>query len=102
MVIANEGWTAMQVLDLLYKSIEIFESQYDHYGVIEKSPNTSLFGKDGVLDSLGLVSFLLIVEQEIIDALGVEITIADEKAMSLKNSPFRTVDSLKSYLETLL
>tara|TARA_Y100001970_G_scaffold144614_1_gene177595 strand:- start:4123 stop:4401 length:279 start_codon:yes stop_codon:yes gene_type:complete len=92
----------MQVLDLLYKSIDIFESQYDQYDTIEKSLDTALFGKNGVLDSLGLVSFLLIVEQEIVDGLGIEITIADEKAMSLKNSPFRNINSLKNYLETLV
>ena len=30
--------------------------------------------------------------------LGLSITIADEKAMSLKNSPFKTIGSLENYL----
>ena len=64
--------------------------------------NTEIFGGDSKLDSLGLVTFLVSLEQKIEDAYEIEITIADEKAMSLKNSPFRTVDSLNDYLSKLI
>ena len=64
--------------------------------------NTEIFGGGSKLDSLGLITFLVSVEQKIEDTYGIEITIADEKAMSLKNSPFRTVDSLNNYLTELI
>ena len=51
---------------------------------------------------MGLVTFLVDLEQKIEDEFDLDITIADEKAMSLKNSPFRTVSTLKEYIETLL
>lgn len=64
--------------------------------------DTHLFGGDGLLDSLGLVSVLMDVEQTINDELGTEITIADERAMSQERSPFRQVGSLTDYVMTLL
>lgn len=63
---------------------------------------SSLFGEAGLLDSMALVGLIVAVEQDVEDEFGKEITIADAKAMSQKNSPFRTVGSLVDYIETLL
>ena len=63
---------------------------------------TALLGAEGILDSMGLVSLIVAVEQDVEDEFGKEITIADAKAMSQKNSPFRTVGSLVDYIENLL
>ena len=48
--------------------------------------NTVLLGAEGILDSMGLVSLIVAVEQDVEDEFGKEITIADAKAMSQKNS----------------
>jgi acyl carrier protein len=56
-----------------------------------------LFGVERVLDSLALVGLLVAVEQGIDDALGVPLTLADEKAASQTRSPFRTIGSLVAY-----
>jgi acyl carrier protein len=69
---------------------------------IPAEADTSLFGKGGRLDSLGLVNLLLLVEEQIVDSLGVSITIADERALSLKHSPFRDVHSLADYVAQLV
>ena len=69
---------------------------------LEKSPQTILFGKGGQLDSLGLVSFIVEVEQKIEEELGVSITLADERAMSQKSSPFLTLQTLSEYVSLLL
>lgn len=63
---------------------------------------TALLGAEGILDSMGLVSLIVAVEQDVEDEFGKEITIADAKAMSQKNSPFKTVGSLADYIENLL
>lgn len=60
-------------------------------------PDTRLFGKDGLLDSMALVSLVMTLEQEIAEQFGAEIALADEKALSQKHSPFRTIGSLVSY-----
>jgi D-alanine--poly(phosphoribitol) ligase subunit 2 len=59
--------------------------------------DTPLFGQEGVLDSLGLVTLVVAVEQAIEDQYRILVSLADEKALSQKNSPFRTVSTLADY-----
>ncbi len=61
---------------------------------------TTLYGE--MLDSIGLVAFLIEIEQQVSNKIGKEITIADDRAMSLTHSPFRTVKSLCGYVLTLI
>ena len=63
---------------------------------------TVLLGAGGAVDSLGLVRLVLTVERQIRDDFGVGISLTDEKAMSQRNSPFRSIDSLVSYLSDAL
>lgn len=64
--------------------------------------STPLFAKDGLLDSLALVSLLVALEQRLEDEYGIQVSLADERAMSQKRSPFATVGSLAEYGESLL
>jgi acyl carrier protein len=66
------------------------------------SRDTLLFGDAGLLDSVGLVSLIVAIEQEIENDLGVSIVLADERAMSQKHSPFRSIGALADYAATLL
>ena len=68
----------------------------------ELGPETPLFGEGGHLDSVGLVSLVVAVEEAIEDRLGVSISLADERAMSQARSPFRTIGSLAEYAGTLV
>jgi acyl carrier protein len=67
-----------------------------------QNPNstTMLFGKN--LDSMGILFLVTELEEEIYDELGLQISLADEKAMSQKTSPFRSVKTLTKYVETLI
>lgn len=69
---------------------------------IELGKDTPLFGEEGVLDSLGLVRLVVAVEQAIEDRYGVGVSLADERAMSQKNSPYRSIGSLADYAATLV
>ena len=60
-----------------------------------------IFGEGSPLDSLGLVSLLIEIEDQLA-ARGVAISLSDERAMSQKRSPFRDVPSLVAYVQTLL
>ena len=59
--------------------------------------NSPLFGADGALDSLGLVTLIVAVEQSIESDFDVGVALADEKALSQTQSPYRTVKSLAAY-----
>ncbi|MBB6690652.1 hypothetical protein H7B90_04465 [Cohnella xylanilytica] len=65
---------------------------------VELGERAPLYGRDGSLDSLGLVSLLASVEQGIEDELGVGISLSDSPPVSSPESPYRTVDSLIGYL----
>ncbi len=59
---------------------------------------TRLVGHTAVLDSMGLVSLILDIEQLVNDKYDVLIILADERAMSQKQSPFRSVATLTDYI----
>jgi len=90
-----------KIINNIYKSIEEIYESMDVKISLEKGIETQLFG-GGDLDSLGLVNLIVSVEQNIEDEFNVIITIADDRALSQKHSPFRTVGSLADYIEILL
>jgi acyl carrier protein len=61
---------------------------------------TMLFGKS--LDSMGIVLLVTEIEEEIFNVFGLQVSLADERAMSQKTSPFRSVKTLVKYVETLV
>ncbi len=68
---------------------------------LEVSTTAPLYGPGSPLDSLGLVSLLIEVEEGLRDA-GTDVVLSDERAVSQKQSPFRDVPSLVAYIEKLI
>ena len=69
---------------------------------IELSLDSKLFGGGGPLDSMALVNLLVDLEELIEDDYGKTITLADEKAMSRRTSPFSRVQNLIDYVQEQL
>jgi acyl carrier protein len=86
----------------VFAAIDEVNEALPENGQIEKAHSAAIFGESGVLDSLGLVNLIVAVEQAIEDEFDESITLADEKAVSQRNSPFRTVGSLIDYVDVLL
>ncbi len=91
-----------KIMDILFSAIDELNEIRPTGQTIEKSPGTVLFGEGGTLDSIGLVSFIVAAEQKIAQETGINITLADERAMSQRNSPFRTVSALANYISLLM
>lgn len=91
-----------EVVAVLYEAIDEVNKLLPQEQQLERSMDTVLFGGSGKLDSLGLVTFIVAAEQKVAETLGISVTLADEKAMSQKNSPFRTVGSLTEYISMLM
>jgi len=91
-----------KILQSIYNSIDSLNTQLPREEQIEKSNSTALFGSGSKLDSLGLINLIVAVEQNIEDEFETCITLADERALSQNQSPFRTVGSLVDYIEILL
>ena len=91
-----------RILETINNSINEFNERLPNEQQLTKSTKTVLFGNKGKLDSLGLVRLIVIIEQNIEDEFDVSFTIADERAMSHKHNPFRTIGALATYIDMLL
>ena len=91
----------MNILQIIYDAIDEINLSLEDVQM-EKTEDTVIFGKESVLDSMDLVHFISIIEEKIEDESGDYISIADENAMSLEVSPFKTVSTLKEYINTLI
>ena len=91
-----------QILQLLINAIEEINESQSPDQKIEKSLETILFGKQGALDSLGLVNLIVAVEQQIEEVFDEVLILADERAMSQTKSPFRSIEVFVDYILTRL
>ena len=69
---------------------------------VGRGVDAPLYGRNGVLDSLGLVSLLAGTEQALADKFGVAVALADERAVSQQSSPFRSIGTLADYAASLI
>jgi len=89
------------ILNLIYLAIDEVNPALPPDRQIEKSPETQLFGRGSRLDSLGLVNLVVATEARLAES-GAALALADERAMSQKQSPFRTVETLCDYIASAL
>jgi acyl carrier protein len=94
--------TPENVLAAIYRAVDWINAELPPDRQLSKTPDTRLLGSQSVLDSLHLVSLLIAIEREIEDTISVTLTLADERALSMKESPFRTIQSLASYIGVLI
>ncbi len=89
----------MNILEeVIYPAIDEINSDKENDIRLQKAKTAELIGPNTVLDSIGLVNFIMIVEEKIQEKTGRSITLASDKAMSRKSSPFRTLASLEEYI----
>ena len=91
-----------QVEEILFASIEEINENLPPDQKIKADKATLLFGNEATLDSLPLVNLIVVAERKVEEALNLSINIADEQAMSQKNSPFKSVESLANYIVLLV
>lgn len=88
------------ILELVLEIVREMGEEQECDELIEATENTRLFG--GYLDSMGIVFLVSDLEQKISEDLGIDLVLADERAMSQKTSPFRSVKTLTKYVQTLI
>jgi acyl carrier protein len=91
-----------KITSLIMECVEFINERLDNKVDLSKGEATALFGADGALDSLALVSLVVMVEQALEAEFGVAPVLVSEKAMSKRHSPFSTVGSLSAYAATLI
>jgi acyl carrier protein len=91
-----------KVLQCIYEAIDEANLSRDGSPPIEKSLETPIQGAEGGLDSLGLINFVVAVEEAVERELGVAIVLGDDRALDQDPSPFESVRALAAYTETLI
>jgi acyl carrier protein len=90
------------VLGAIYRAVDCVNDELSPDRQLMKAPETRLLGTGSGLDSIQLVNLIVTTEREIEDAMGVAVTLADERALSMKASPFRSIQSLADYIALLI
>jgi acyl carrier protein len=86
------------ILAAIYRAVDWINGELPPDRQLIKAPETRLLGSQSVLDSMRLVSLIVTIEREVEDTFGVALTLADERALSMKASPFRSIQSLADYI----
>ena len=88
-----------EALRIILDALERLNDELD--APIEVGPQTRLFGADAVIDSLSLVSVIVDVEADVSDALGIPVSLTDDRAINQPVSPFTDPEALAAYVVTL-
>lgn len=90
------------IVTAIYRSVDWINGELPPDRQLIKAPETRLLDAQSVLDSMRLVSLIVTIEREVEDTFGVALTLADERALSMKESPFRSIQSLADYIGILI
>jgi len=91
-----------EVLEIILRALRSLNDELPDSEKFEAGPTTPLFGPNATLDSLALVSVIVDVEGDVSTSLGRSISLTDDRAMSQEISPFDDVQTLLSYIMTLV
>ena len=89
---------ADKILAAIFRAVDWMNPELPLDRQLSKAGETRLVGPEAVLDSMQLVSLIIAIEREVEETFGVTLTLADERALSMKKSPFRSVQSLADYI----
>lgn len=87
-----------EILNIVYDSIRFLNKTE----LKDLDEDTPLYAFEGTLSSIELVMLLADIETSIYEKFNKKIVIADKRAMSRTNSPFKDVKNLTDYLEIKL
>lgn len=90
------------VQQLVFAAIDELNQQLPAAEKLERASETPLFGEGASIDSMSLVTLIVGVEERLHSEYGRAITLASEKAMSRKRSPFLSIATLTEYIRECL
>ncbi|MEO8680634.1 MAG: hypothetical protein ABI665_16400 [Vicinamibacterales bacterium] len=94
---ANRVLSDDAILEVVLGAMRTLNLARDAGAQLVVAPDAIVFGPGSPLDSLGLLNLLLDLEEDLQRA-GCHVVLSDDRAMSQKRSPFRSVASLVEYV----
>lgn len=90
--------TRAMALEIVINVVQDMSDELAYPSLSKVQPETELFGGPDGIDSLSLVRIVAEVEREAEEKAGKRVVLADERAMSRRLSPFRSVTTLADLL----
>ena len=90
-----------EIQQIVFDAIDLANHAREDNQQIPAAEDTELYGSNGHLDSMGLVAFLIDIEESLLDR-DIQVSLSDERAMSQSRSPFKNVQSLTDYIYTVI
>ncbi|STQ86971.1 hypothetical protein LS73_006905 [Helicobacter muridarum] len=90
------------IIDYIYICLKNLASELESEELENPNLQTRIYGAGGIIDSIALVSFIVDLESMLSEKLNTEIVLANSRAMSQHNSPFKDVSSLSDYIFSLI
>ena len=87
-----------RIMNLLREIIAELNEELQYDSLENVNDETTIFGGEEGIDSLSLAFLISQVEIRVDEELNHQIVLADEKAMSMRNSPYRTVGTLTDFI----
>lgn len=92
----------IECLTLVKAAVEELNAELGFAHLEQVTAETELYGGANGIDSLSLVRIIAEVERAATEEQGGSVVLADERAMSRRNSPYRTVGTLAALLRERL
>ena len=89
------------VRNIVIEALELSNQSRSDDTQIPLTDSTALFGQNGHLDSMALVALLMDIE-DALQEQSIEVSLSDEKAMSLSRSPFKDIPSMTQYIHDVI
>jgi acyl carrier protein len=83
-----------EIESLVIKSVQMLAKDFEIDALTEPTTDSLLYGEGGPLDSMALVNLVADIEDALHEEYSVNVTLTDEKALSAKRSPFRSIANL--------
>ncbi|PXA02921.1 hypothetical protein DDZ13_14550 [Coraliomargarita sinensis] len=83
-----------EIESLVIECVRMLSKDFEIDALADVKKDSLLYGEGGPLDSMALVNLIADIEDAVAEQYGATITLADERALSAKRSPFRSVADL--------
>ena len=87
-----------RLIDSMLQLLQASLNERVEGSAVQATTTLPLVGPEAVVSSMGLVTFITDVESVLLEQHQLEVTLVSEQALSRKNSPFRTIDTLADYI----
>lgn len=94
--------TVDNIVALIYEAFDETNAMLPSERQVEKSVETALYGPLSALDSLGLITLIVSIEQKIDERFGVGVTLAEDGDMFQSGSPLTSVEALAEHIAVLI